>query len=260
MLQIATFPNRIGVVYACPYGGSPRRGLPASAVPEVKAVWTMSIPEIIDLPMMRASLYTAVVSDALDSLGYRHQAVSGILRPMTVETLLAGRCKTTLWEDMEGEDPRPYELELRAVDSCRPDDVLIAAGAGSMRSGVWGELLSTAARNRGCAGAVVDGAVRDVKRMRQMGFPVFARGTSPFDSLHRQRVVDLDVPVRIEGVIFRPGDLVLADADGIVVVPQEVEAEAIRRAWEKAHAENHVRDAIRQGMPAWEAWQRYGVL
>ncbi|MCO6458202.1 MAG: hypothetical protein J5I93_23090 [Pirellulaceae bacterium] len=218
------------------------------------------VPSQITLPMIRQSLYAAVVCDALDALGYRHQSPRVNLLPLTGGGLLAGRCKTTLWADMFHEDPRPYELELRAVDSCRPDDVMIAAAGGSMRSGIWGELLSTAAGNQGCIGAIVDGAVRDVDKMAAIGFTVLARGTSPYDSQNRQRVIDLDVPVEIDGVRFAPGDLVLADRDGVVVVPAECEAEALRRAWEKVHAENVTRDAIRQGMKAEEAYARFGVL
>jgi len=210
--------------------------------------------------MMRKSLYSAVVCDALDSLGCRNQSPCVPLRPMTTNGLLVGRCKTTLWADMFHEDPRPYELELKAVDECQPDDVLVAAADGSMRSGIWGELLSTAATNRGCAGAIVDGAVRDVARMTDMRFPVFARGTCVYDSRDRQRVIDIDVPVEICGVRFCPGDLLFADVDGVVVVPREVESETIRRAWDKVHAENNVRDAIRNGMKATEAWEEYGVL
>jgi regulator of RNase E activity RraA len=157
-------------------------------------------------------------------------------------------------------DPRPYELELKAVDSCQADDVVICAAGGSMHSALWGELLSTASANSGCIGAVVDGAVRDVTKMRAMGFPVFARGTSVYDSQNRQRVVDLDVPVEIDGVRFCPGDLVLADLDGVVVVPREVEEEAVQRAWNKVHAENRTREAIRGGMKATEAYRLYGVL
>ncbi len=78
--------------------------------------------------------------------------------------------------------------------------------------------------------------------------------------LHRQRVVDLNVPVEIDGVQFSPGDLVIADRDGIVVVPQNIEAEAIRQAWDKVNAENVTRDAIRAGMKATEAYEKYGVL
>ena len=209
---------------------------------------------------MRECFTAAVVCDALDAEGYRHQSPRVALRPQTGEGVLIGRCKTTLWADMAHPDPRPYELELKAVDSCRPDDVLIAAAAGSMRSGIWGELLSTAARNSGCVGVIVDGAIRDVARMRQMGFPVFALGTSPYDSKDRQRVIDLNVPVEINGVTFTPGDLVVADVDGVVVVPRAIEAAVVRRAWDKIHAENQVRDAIRGGMKATEAFERFGVL
>ena len=118
-------------------------------------------PAEITLPMMRESLYAAVVADALDSVGLRHQSPRVPLRPWTVQRLLVGRCKTTLWADMYHPDPRPYELELRAVDSCQPDDVLIAAAAGSVHSALWGELLSTAASSSGCVGAIVDGARGD---------------------------------------------------------------------------------------------------
>ena len=218
------------------------------------------IPDVITLNMMRQSLYSAVVSDALDALGYRRQSPRVRLAPLTVETTLVGRAKTTLWADMFHEDPRPYELELKAVDSCQPDDVLIAAAGGSVQSALWGELLSTASRNSGCLGAVVDGAVRDLAKMRQMQFPVFARGICVYDSLHRQRVIDLDIPVEIDGVRFCPGDLVIADLDGVVVVPQQVEKEAIGRAWAKVHAENTVRDSIRGGMKATAAFEKYGIL
>lgn len=216
--------------------------------------------EPITLAMMRESLYSAVVCDALDKMGYTHQSPRLALRPYTVNGLLVGRCKTTLWTEMFHTDPKPYELELQAVDACRPDDVLIAAAGGSMRSGIWGELLSTAARNSGCLGAIVDGAVRDVVKMRAMQFPVFARGTCVYDSQDRQRVIDLDVPVEIDGVMFAPGDLVFADEDGVVVVPREVEAEAIQNAWNKVHAENITRDAIKGGMKAVAAYEKYGVL
>jgi 4-hydroxy-4-methyl-2-oxoglutarate aldolase len=214
----------------------------------------------ITLDMMRQSLYSAVVCDALDSLGLTNQAPRVELRPMTVEGVLVGRCKTTLWQEMYHEDPRPYELELKAVDDCQPEDVLIAAASGSIRSGIWGELLSTAALNQGCVGAIVDGAVRDVKKMQVMQFPVYARGRCIYDSQNRQRVTDIDVPVEIDGVVFSPGDLVIADEDGIVVIPQSVEDEAVRRAWEKVHAENETRDAIKAGMKATDAYDKFGVL
>lgn len=214
----------------------------------------------ITLQQMRDCLYAAVVSDALDGLSLTRQSPAVRLERLSGQGVLVGRCRTSLWADMDHEDPEPYALELRAVDACQQDDVLIAAAGGSMRSGIWGELLTTAVLARGCVGAIIDGAVRDLRQIRELQFPVYARGTCVYDSLNRQRVIDLDVPVEIGGVRFSPGDLVVADVDGIVVVPQASEAEAVQRAWAKVHDENEVRDAIRGGMSATEAFQRYGVL
>jgi 4-hydroxy-4-methyl-2-oxoglutarate aldolase len=214
----------------------------------------------ITLAEMRKCLYSAVVCDALDAAGLKHQSPRVALRPLTTQGVLIGRCKTTLWADMAHVDPEPYKLELLAVDTCQPDDVFIAAANGTMRSGLWGELLSTASRRSGCVGAIVDGAVRDVVKMTAMGFPVFARAACVYDSKDRNRVIDVDVPVEIDGVRFSPADLVIADVDGIVVVPQSVEADVIRAAWEKVHAENEVRSAIAGGMTATEAFRKYGVL
>lgn len=216
------------------------------------------------LEQIRATLYAAVVCDALDQVGCPHQSPRIPLQRLTTGAnapgLLAGRCKTTLWAEMFHPDPHPYELELRAVDACQMNDVLIAAAGGSMRSGIWGELLTTAAKNRGCLGAIVDGGVRDVEKIASIGFSLYARGTSLYDSLHRQRVIDVDVPVEIDGVVFAPGDLVVADSDGVVVVPQRVEAEVLRLAFAKVTGENRVRDAIRNGMTAVDAYRTFGVL
>jgi regulator of RNase E activity RraA len=217
-------------------------------------------PQPITLTHIRQFMYSAVLCDALDSVGYKSQSPRVELRSLTFDRMIVGRCRTTLWADMFHEDPDPYALELQAVDACGADEVLIAAAGGSMRSGIWGELLTTVVRRNGCVGAIVDGAVRDVKKIRALEFPVMARGTSPYDSKNRQRVVDRDVPVEIGGVVFAPGDLVVADEDGVVVVPQAVESEVLALAWAKVHDENEVRQAIEDGCGAVKAFQTYGVL
>jgi 4-hydroxy-4-methyl-2-oxoglutarate aldolase len=209
---------------------------------------------------LNEKLYSAVISDSLDSLGFRRQAPGISFHQYTGISKLVGRCKTTLWSDIFDTDPEPYKLELEAIDSCKPDDVLICAAGGSVRSGIWGELLSTAALNSGCRGVIVHGAVRDISKMKEMKFPVFATASSPYDSLHRQRVIDVDIKVEIDGVFINSGDLVFADEDGVVVIPQEIEEEVIRLAFIKVNAENISRDAIKSGMKATEAYQKYGIL
>lgn len=220
----------------------------------------IKVPKKITLQMMRKTLYVAVVLDALDSIGLKNQAPRVSLAPLTGIKSIVGRCKTTLWADMFHDDPSPYELELKALDSCQKDDVFIAAAGGSNRSGIWGELLSTAARNSGCVGTIVDGSVRDVSKMAKMKFPVFARAANPYDSQNRQRVIDMDIPIQIDGVQFAPGDLVFADEDGVCVVPQAVEEQVLQLAWAKVFAENESRDAIKNGMKALAAYEKFGVL
>jgi regulator of RNase E activity RraA len=202
----------------------------------------------------------AAVADALDMVGCRNQCPRVPLPARTGVKRLIGRCRTTRWEDLDGPDPRPYELELQAVDSCKPGDVIIAAAKGSYASGIWGELLSNAARNAGCVGVVVDGGVRDVAKMSEMGFPCFARHLCPYDSQHRQRVVEYGCSVQIGETTFSNGDLILADGDGIVVVPQNVEKQVIDLAIQKMRDESHARSAILDGMRAAEAYDRFGVL
>lgn len=204
-------------------------------------------------------LSTAVVLDALDAAGLRRQAILD-LPPRTLSRPVVGRAKTLRWTDLDHDDPNTYELELRAVDSIVAHDLVVCATGGSRRSGIWGELLTTAALHRGAAGIVTDGAVRDVARMEEMRFPVFTRHLSPYDSMNRQKVAAFDVEVEIDGVAIAPGDVMIADRDGIAVVPQAVERQILAAALEKVHAENRFRDAVKHGMTLTEAFRRYNVL
>ena len=123
-----------------------------------------------------------------------------------------------------------------------------------------GELLTTAARARGAVGAVTDGFVRDVRGIRAVKFPVFHGGIAPLDSKGRGKVADIDVPVECAGVHVEPGDLVFGDVDGVVVVPQPIARETVKRALEKVQGEDRTRDELRQGARLAEVFKKYGVL
>lgn len=204
-------------------------------------------------------LSTALVLDALDAQGHRRQALPN-LPPRTAPRVVVGRAKPLRWEDFDYEDPDTYALELAAVDAIAPHDIVVCATGDSRRSGIWGELLTTAALQRGAAGIVTDGAVRDLAQMEAMGFPVFARHLSPYDSMNRQRVIAFDVTVRIDGVLIAPGDIIVADRDGVAVVPQAVEAAVLAAALAKSRAEDQFRMAVKGGMSLTEAYRRFKVL
>jgi regulator of RNase E activity RraA len=214
--------------------------------------------ELFDV--MERELYVSVVSDILDGLGYRDQAMAATIRPVYPDAVVVGRAHTVLSCDVYSLPDDPYTAEIAAIDSLKPGDVLVAATGNSTRTCLWGELLSTASRARGARGAVIDGHVRDIRRIQQMGFPVFATGMRPIDSLGRGLVVAHDIPVNCGGVVVRPGDIVFGDVDGLVAIPRGVEQEVIARAREKVTGENKARADLERGDLLRAVYDRYGVL
>ncbi len=217
-------------------------------------------PNLDLLERIERTLYSAVLCDALDELGYLNQAMREYLRPIFPVAPFAGWAKTILCMDLYHVPEDPYGKEIEAVDSLLPGQVAVVATGKSLRNAPWGELLSTAAQARGARGAVVDGLVRDVKKIEAISFPVFAAGIKPVDSRGRGIVTAYDVPVECGDVLVCPGDLVFADHDGVVIVPAAAVDDAIRLATEKATRENHSRDELRKGAYLRDVYARYGVL
>jgi len=211
---------------------------------------------------LRQKLFTAVLSDCLDAAGYRNQALAARIRPLDDSLVLCGRARTGLYGDVyearEGENP--YELEIRLIDDLRTGEVPVFACGASGRIAPWGELLSTAARARGAAGAVMDGLTRDVRAIRAMNFPVFAGGIGPLDSKGRGKVVAIDVPVEVAGARVEPGDLVFGDADGVVVIPRAAEERVLAAALAKVQGENETREALARGEKLADVFRRHGIL
>jgi 4-hydroxy-4-methyl-2-oxoglutarate aldolase len=209
------------------------------------------------------TLYAAVLSDVMDSLGLATQAMRPFVRPLDEELVLFGRARTGLYmpryEVAPGEDP--YELEIALVDDLAPGDVAVFACDGPTdRIAPWGELLSTASQVRGAAGCVTDGLVRDIGRIRAMRFPVFHGGVSPLDSKGRGKMMEKDCRVVCAGVAVAPGDYVFGDADGLVVVPGSAAEEVFARALEKVSAEDRTRDELRAGRSLRDVFDSFGVL
>ncbi|HEY8503254.1 MAG TPA: RraA family protein [Gemmataceae bacterium] len=203
-------------------------------------------------------LYTAVVADVLDKLGFRSQTMRPQIRPLFPEARLAGFALTVQTVPAREQAPEaPYAGELAAVDALQKDDVMVVS---ECEWSFWGELLSTAARYRGARGVVVDGYTRDTRKIVEMGFPVFCRGVHPADSLGRLDVAGHNLRVNCGGVVVDPGDLVLADSDGVVVVPHAVAERVLAAAEEKVRGEDMVRQKLAEGMSAGEAFRRYGIL
>ncbi len=214
----------------------------------------------IDFEVMRKELYTGVICDVLDAFGFRNQAMTADIRPVHPEMVIAGRARTALSVDVYYAKPDSLEQEIAYVDGLLPGDVAVACTNRSTRTGFWGELLSTASRARGARGAVMDGYVRDVRRIIGMGFPVFAAGMRPVDSMGRSVLLEKDVPIECGGVPVEPGDIIFADIDGVVVIPSRVAEGVVTTALDRVRKEDATRAELEQGAFLKDVYAKYGVL
>lgn len=208
--------------------------------------------------LMKERLYTPVVGDILDAMGYAHQFLPAGIHPLRDDMKIAGRACTVLECDVFEPQKKPFGLLTEALDQLEKNDVYIATGAHN--SALWGELLTAAARKRGAVGAVLDGYTRDTPQVLQQNFPVFARARWAQDSSIRTNVIDFRCTIEIGGVTIHNGDLVFADMDGVLIIPREAAGECLEKALEKAAGEKLVRRAIEEGMSATEAFRKFGIL
>jgi 4-hydroxy-4-methyl-2-oxoglutarate aldolase len=205
-------------------------------------------------------LYAAVISDVLDAAGYRDQVLDTRITHHAGREVLVGRAATMLAGEEVELQGEPYALQIEAIDALKEGEVVVATTHDSPRAAFWGELFSTAAVARGARGLVLDGLMRDRRKVDEIGFPVFATGARPVDSMGRLTVYAYGVPVRCGGVTVNPGDLVFAEPDGIVVVPAGVVEEIVDAALEKVDKEDLVREELASGASLAEAWARHRVL
>ena len=214
------------------------------------------------LEQARNKLYTAVISDTLDGMGILSQALPPSVRPLDESLVLCGRARTGLYMPVYHDDEAldVYEHEIALVDDLRPGDVAVFSCAGNSRIAPWGELLSTAACARGAHGCVTDGLVRDVRMIREMGFPVFAGGIGPLDTKSRAKMMMADVPSEIGDAKISPGDIIFGDVDGVVAIPDAVASEVLAVAMQKVMEENNVRDELAAGAKLKDVFDKYGLL
>ena len=217
-------------------------------------------PDVEVCAFVEQNLYTAVVSDSLDELGVRQQAMREYLRPLHGVRCFAGWARTISCSDIYHVPEDPYSIEIEAVDSLKPGEVAVVGTGKSTRNAPWGELLSTAARARGARGAVVDGLVRDVDKIEELGFPVFAAGIKPVDSKGRGIVTAYNVPVECGEVLVHAGDLVFADRDGVIVIPRALVQEVVGMATDKVRRESDSRSELLRGAYLRDVFAKYQVL
>jgi 4-hydroxy-4-methyl-2-oxoglutarate aldolase len=212
------------------------------------------------LDRISGQLYSSVLADILDDAGHRRQVMRPDVRPLYPGARVAGRAATMLAVEVSELPAQPYHLLMELLDSIRPGEVVVGAVQAEIRAALWGELLSTHTRAKGGRGVVLDGLSRDSWGIEEMKFPVFATGLTPADSKGRLEVISIRGSIPVGGVSVAEGDLVVADSDGVVVVPAAVEDEVIAKAMEKVSGEDTMRDVLRKGANLREVFKEYGIL
>ena len=206
-------------------------------------------------------LTSAMLSDALDECGLRTQVLEHRLTPVVAGSRAFGRAATARfapsWEDRPDD---PYGAAIDFISGLQRGELAVLATGESNASAFWGELFSAAAIGAGVVGAVTDGNLRDTAKIARLGFPAFARSHRPIDYRRRMELVETRETVTIGGVRISDGDLVLADDDGIAVVPHEREAQVLSAARVRAAAESTVLRELLAGESLRAVWNRHRVL
>ncbi len=215
---------------------------------------------VLEMAERYQRLYTAAINDIFQKRGLHNQWLGPDIKCRTddmVAKVVAGFAFTVQWVF----DPRPATEPQRAAKMVNsyPEGSMIVVDTGADQvSGFWGELATTVCLRNGVRGAVINGGAKDTGFVKKMGFPLFCRFTSPVDGFYRSQLRDWQVPIWFNGVLVRPGDFVVGDSDGVLVVPQEIAEEVLEEAEEVAIRETKTRALLKEGIAADEASRRTG--
>ncbi len=218
--------------------------------------------------LAKQELFTALVGDVLDKMGYLHQFLPSNVKPLDPKMIVIGRAMPVLEADVFAEQVensqldvmrKPFGLMFEALDDLKENEVYICTGS-SHNYALWGGLMSTRAIKLKAAGAVVNGCSRDTNEILRLNFPTFSCGTYAQDQGPRGKVLDFRVPVEWAGIRINPGDIIYGDRDGVIIVPKEIEEEAFANALEKARGEKLVLKALQEGMSTVDAFNKFGIM
>jgi 4-hydroxy-4-methyl-2-oxoglutarate aldolase len=210
-----------------------------------------------------AAIYTAALADILDARGFHAQTLPPTIRPLQRGARLAGPAYTVQGAPAANSDAGSYDLAVRRVLKMLgdvPSGHVAVYACDHDASAHLGELSVTSLKARGVEGCVLDGGCRDVRFILDEGFPVFCRFVTPEDSTWRWELEATQVPVTIGPVRIEPGDWIVGDDDGVVVVPHAIAEDVLVEAERKAATESEIRAAVREGMLPLDAYERYGTF
>lgn len=213
-----------------------------------------------DYEQLKKRLYSGIICDVLDQLGFRNQAIGNKMKPITEDTVMLGKAFTVIGAEVFSMPATPFKKQIETIEYIGEGEIYTITTLGVYSAAFWGELLSTAVAIKKGAGALIDGMARDVKAIKEMGFPLFTKGYMPTTSKGRLEVIDYQVPIVIDGVRICPGDIIFGDIDGIAVIPKDLEDEVFKRSLELVANENNVRGKLLEGQPLKTIYSEMGVF
>ena len=163
--------------------------------------------------MIKEILYSGIISDVLDGMGYRNQALAGGISPLTDDTVIFGPAFTSIGTTVYSMPENPLVAQCKVVDQLGEDEIYVLVTRGDYNCAVFGELFATAVNARKGAGVLLDGYARDVKALKEMKFPLFYKGRDVRTSKGRCEINECQIPVILDGVTIRPGDYIFGDID-----------------------------------------------
>lgn len=205
-------------------------------------------------------LYSGILCDVLDGLGYRHQALSNAIAGLTDDTVIFGPAFTSIGTQVYSMPENPLIAQTKVVDQLGEGEIYVLVTRGEYNCAVFGELFATAVRQRKGAGVLLDAYARDIKELKKMDFPLFYRGKSPLTSKGRCEINECQIPVTLDGVTINPGDYIFGDIDGVVIIPKDLIEEVLDRAFALIQDENRVRDGLLSGDSLEKVYTEIGAI
>lgn len=206
------------------------------------------------------TLYSGILCDVMDQMGYRNQALSASFRPLADDTVLFGRAFTSIGTEVYTMPEQPLTAQCKVIDQLSEGDIYVLATRGHYNCAIFGELLATAIQAKRGVGALIDGYSRDLKQLNEMEFSLFYKGAFPTTSKGRCEVTEAQVPILIDGVMIYPGDIIFGDIDGIVIIPSAIADKVFEEALVIVGKENNVRQSLMNGASLADTYAKIGAI
>lgn len=213
-----------------------------------------------DKEFLKKNLYSGVISDVLDGMGYRNQMIGKKIFPLKDDTVIYGPAFTSIATEVYSMPENPLTAQCKVVDQLGEDEVYVLVQRGNYNCAVFGELFATAVLGRKGAGVLLDAYARDLKALKEMDFPLFYAGSDPRTSKGRAEINECQIPIIIDGVTINPGDIIFGDIDGVAIIPKDIADEVIEKSIETMKNEDEVRDGLRAGASLESVYSKHGAI